>query len=214
MWCVHACLFVLLIAVCQDCCARAQRYAVTEVSSVAIWKGCEILMNNIVTARERCRWAAEVPLYPATHEDTHTDTFCTPRVLLMADSILLLSIILITCGWVEVIRIGTLLFLGPASWWDLHSHGFLINPVSEGQHRHTRGQREDGDLESLCFVLIKRLAKMILFEVNIIYVLSNTMRDVQHNLTEICNYFTRWVIRVKLFVRFKYDLLPLQWRQV
>lgn len=70
--------------------------------------------------------------------------------LLMADLILLLSIILITCGWVELIRIGAhFIFLGPASSWESYTAMiFLLTLLAQDYAQTQRGKWEREEVES------------------------------------------------------------------
>lgn len=121
---------------------------------MAVSKGCEILMNNIVTVREKCQWADALALL-FTDPWGHAHTFCPPGNVLIDGRLDSLAVNYIDYLWMSGANKdwSSLHFFGPCLIMrELHSHDFLINPVSAGLRTYTKGQmgeRGGGSLVSL-----------------------------------------------------------------
>lgn len=108
-------------------------------------------MNNIVTVRERCQWPAAVALlFIDPWGQAHS--FCLPGNVLIDGRLDSLVVNYIDYLWMSGANKdwSSLHFFGPCLIMrELHSHDFLINPVSAGLRtgkEEQMGERGGGDL--------------------------------------------------------------------
>lgn len=138
-------------------------------------------MNNIVTARERCRWAAGVALI------TSDPWGHTHRHLLSTEGLIDGRLDSLAVNYIDYLWMSgankdwsSLHFLGPASWWETYTVMVFLLTLLALDGTETRGWTGEGGWG---FVLIEHFDKVILFSESTWSLYGQTQRGLSKTIS-------------------------------